>query len=571
MDREPASGLTARFAAQVGRLAPKAPALLIAVSGGGDSVAALKLALSTGLPVCAAHFDHGLRKESPEDARFVAALCQQLRVTLIKGAGDVAAAAKRRGYNLPDAARRLRYAFLHRALKELPAGSALVVAHTLEDQAETILMQLLRGAAFPTGMSARRGAVIRPLLTSSRGELRSYLRRANLSWLEDPSNLDTRQLRPWVRHELLPRLEERSPGVTARLAGTGATQRSARRSLEQIAKLRFPRESVRLTAYARAPVAVRKAALAERLSGAGSAVSAELLERIDTAALKAAEGGPGTPPARLSLPRGARLEAAYGELRIARAKREGGEPLKVTRPEDLPTGVNPGLLQLEPELLLRRRAPGDRIELPGGSKLVSDLLIDLKVPSLERDELYVLAAGGDRSESGDVFWVEGVAVARGAAAQGGPLLRRDHARFMRAALREARRAATAGEVPVGAVVVSEAGELLAAAHNRTEELRDPTAHAELLALRAAAAKVGDWRLSNATLYVTLEPCPMCLGAALQTHLKRIVYGADNLREGALGSVTDLTGHGFKRTPEVLGGVHAKAATELLRRAFGRGE
>lgn len=111
----------------------------------------------------------------------------------------------------------------------------------------------------------------------------------------------------------------------------------------------------------------------------------------------------------------------------------------------------------------------------------------------------------------------------------------DDERFMRLALEQAATAAAADEVPVGAVLVSAQGEVLTAARNETEGAGDPTAHAEMLCIRAAAARAGSWRLLDATLYVTLEPCPMCAGALLQARVGTVVYGARNTLLGADGS------------------------------------
>ena len=113
-------------------------------------------------------------------------------------------------------------------------------------------------------------------------------------------------------------------------------------------------------------------------------------------------------------------------------------------------------------------------------------------------------------------------------------------RWMRIALEEARAAAEAGEVPVGAVIVKD-GQLLARAHNRREADHDPTAHAELLCLRKAAQALNDWRLRGCTLYVTLEPCPMCAGAMVMSQLTECVFGAADTRQGCCGSVYDLPG------------------------------
>jgi tRNA(adenine34) deaminase len=114
----------------------------------------------------------------------------------------------------------------------------------------------------------------------------------------------------------------------------------------------------------------------------------------------------------------------------------------------------------------------------------------------------------------------------------------DHETWMRIALDEARAAGERGDVPVGAVVVV-GGEVVAAAANRREADHDPTAHAEILALRAAAARLGKWRLDDATLYVTLEPCAMCAGALVNARLATLVYGAVDLKAGAVGSLYNL--------------------------------
>jgi tRNA(adenine34) deaminase len=112
-------------------------------------------------------------------------------------------------------------------------------------------------------------------------------------------------------------------------------------------------------------------------------------------------------------------------------------------------------------------------------------------------------------------------------------------RWMRLALEQARIAASLGEVPVGCVIVDEAANLLSAAHNLRETDHDPTAHAEIAAIRAAALKRGAWRLSGATLYVTLEPCAMCAGAMVNARIDRLVFGADDLKAGACGTHFNL--------------------------------
>ncbi len=559
--------LQAAAARETRRLAPNAPKLVVAVSGGGDSVAALNLLQRAGFELVAAHFDHGLREESGADASFVRELCARLGVPLEESVADVADVAQRRGWNVEDAARRLRYAFLYKVLREKAPGGAIVVAHTMEDQAETVLLQLMRGAAYPVGIRPRQRGVIRPLLGERRQVLRDYLDHLGESWREDATNLTVEQNRAWLRNQLIPAIEVRYPQVQARLAETASIQQEARAALTYLAYRRFPAGPIRLAAWQRAPVALRKAALVERLREVGATPSDRLLDEVDAAAMRIAGRGASAAPWRLSLPGGGQVELAYGELLVKRpvAERSAAdaerEAVQVTSPEQLPDEVDAGVLQRYPDLELRTRRSGDRIRLPGGRRLLSDVLIDLKVPREERAQLQVLAAGDE------VLWVEGVAVAVGAAASGVPPLLDADRRHMRTALAQATQALRYGEVPVGAVVVSEAGEVLAAAHNLTETRSDPSAHAELLALREAAQAAGDWRLAGATLYVTLEPCPMCFGAVLQTQLARVVYGAANPRDGALGGVTDLAGEGWKRVPGIKGGVEAGASERLLRSAF----
>ena len=140
--------------------------------------------------------------------------------------------------------------------------------------------------------------------------------------------------------------------------------------------------------------------------------------------------------------------------------------------------------------------------------------------------------------------------------------------FMQQALALARRAEAEGEVPVGAVVVRD-GEVIGEGWNRPIGLQDPTAHAEVMALRDAARRVGNYRLPGSQLYVTLEPCPMCAGAVVHARVARVVFGASDPRSGAAGSVFDLlpSDRRFNHYTEVAGGVLAAESAELLRQFF----
>ncbi len=152
------------------------------------------------------------------------------------------------------------------------------------------------------------------------------------------------------------------------------------------------------------------------------------------------------------------------------------------------------------------------------------------------------------------------------AAAKGSLVSEDE-RFMRRALGEAERAAREGEVPVGAVLVS-AGRVLARAHNRPIHLQDPSAHAEILALRRAAKKLGNYRMEGCNLYVTIEPCAMCAGAIVQARLARLVYGARDPKAGACGSVLRVLNHRkLNHQVDVAGGIMAADCASLLREFF----
>jgi tRNA(adenine34) deaminase len=139
--------------------------------------------------------------------------------------------------------------------------------------------------------------------------------------------------------------------------------------------------------------------------------------------------------------------------------------------------------------------------------------------------------------------------------------------FMRLALREAERAREYADVPIGAVVVR-AGEVIAVGRNERELRQDPTAHAEMLALRDAAAVAGSWRVLDATLYVTLEPCAMCAGAIVLARVPRVVYGASDPKAGAAGSVLDVLGEPrLNHRPEVTGGLLGQECGDLLSEFF----
>ncbi|MFJ6939189.1 tRNA adenosine(34) deaminase TadA [Streptomyces sp. NPDC101132] len=139
---------------------------------------------------------------------------------------------------------------------------------------------------------------------------------------------------------------------------------------------------------------------------------------------------------------------------------------------------------------------------------------------------------------------------------------------MRQALEEAAKAALTGDVPVGAVVLAPDGSVLATGHNEREATGDPTAHAEVLALRRAAARLGEWRLNGCTLVVTLEPCVMCAGALVQSRVARVVFGAADDKAGAAGSLWDLVrDRRLNHRPEVITGVLGEECSTRLTAFF----
>lgn len=139
--------------------------------------------------------------------------------------------------------------------------------------------------------------------------------------------------------------------------------------------------------------------------------------------------------------------------------------------------------------------------------------------------------------------------------------------YMGLALDEAKKAYAIGEVPIGAIIVKD-GEVIAAAHNLRETGHDATAHAEVMAIRQACEKIGHWRLTGATLYVTIEPCPMCAGALVMSRVARLVYGAADYKAGAVESLFNITNHsGLNHRIEVTAGVREEECRSLMKEFF----
>lgn len=139
---------------------------------------------------------------------------------------------------------------------------------------------------------------------------------------------------------------------------------------------------------------------------------------------------------------------------------------------------------------------------------------------------------------------------------------------MRLALAEAQRAYALGEVPIGAVILDEAGEVISSGYNLRETEHDATAHAELIAIQRACRSLGRWRLTGMTLYVTIEPCPMCAGAIVMSRISRVVYGSTDTKAGACESLFNITGcPALNHQPEMRAGVLADECAAIIRRFF----
>lgn len=507
--------------------------VVAAVSGGADSVALLRGLLAVGARPLVAHFDHALRPESAADAAWVAELAAHFDLPYVGERVEVGRVAAARGWNIEAAARRLRYSFLTRVARR-EGISGVLTAHTRRDQAETVLMRLLRGEAVLTGIAPRWGGVERPLLGIGRAEVEEYLRALGQDWREDATNSDMALTRVWLRLEVLPMLRERFPdveGALARLADTAAQDEAV---LDALAQALGPH-----TPLATQPPAVLRRWVRAQLAAAGLAFSAGHLQQLAEALAQA---------------RTVHLTLAGGAVSVT-----GG---RLILPEQASADFAAPDFAYPAEWQARTPQAGDRIRLSGGTRRLSDVLGEARVPRDQRCAVPLLV-----SAKGKVQWVglQPPIWAQGAREQTDwhdPLWE-----AMGAALAEARAAAQAQEVPVGAAVLDVGGTVLALGRNRSRELGDMTQHAELAALRGAAAALGTPYLSDCTLVVTLEPCPMCLGAALEARIGRIVYGAANPKAGALGGVHDLLGFHWGAAPAVQGGYRAGECAALLRQTF----
>jgi tRNA(Ile)-lysidine synthase len=516
-----------------------APPHLLAVSGGRDSMALLHLCHAAKHEIVVAHLDHALREDSSLDADFVRQVCQNLKILCITECIPIAPIAQKRGWSLEQAARNVRYEFLHRTAKKYGCQTILT-AHTLEDNAETVMLQLLRGSGRATGIPKRNGRVLRPLLETSKTKLEGYLLDNHHTWREDPSNQDLQFTRNWLRLEILPRLTERFPNAVQALSNFAGINLAEDELLEQLSALP-DHADLRLETQV-----IQRRAIRKLLEQAGIQADFWHIERLRQA-LDASE------VTRVSLPQDFTGVVQNGKITAhqRRASHVFAQPK-----------TNPSLQAAQhafPNAIWRTRQDGDKITLSGGSKKLTQVLIDKKIPREQRNQIPVLALGSR---------ILYVALEPPLVDSTLPQPHDPELEAMLLALGAANDAAIRGEVPVGAVVLHH-NQPIAQASNQSQALFDMTRHAELEVLRLAAHKLGTPYLNECTLVVTLEPCLMCLGAALEARIGRIVFATRNPKNGALGGVLDASRAPWNHRFSVRAGLLEREAAKLLSDFFAK--
>ncbi|MFN8651220.1 MAG: tRNA lysidine(34) synthetase TilS [Gemmatimonadales bacterium] len=433
------------FARQLERLGLEAGPALVAVSGGLDSLVLLDLLVRTrarhGLGLIVAHVDHGVHPDSPRVARAVEAAARQLGLRCLTGELHLGPGTSE------TRARAARLRWLE-ATRRAEGARYIILAHHADDQAETVLMRLLKGSgpAGLAGMPRRRGALVRPLLDWPRATLARYAERRGLTWWDDPANRDPRHLRSWIRADLLPRLEERLPQVRSNLRQASRHAARDRRAWAQALRrwpgLDYRREgrvhSVNLTLLAAMPASLRLSLL-ETIGRVGGTVPGPKRLRAACKTLTDSQSG-----ATADLGEGWRLERAWDRLRLlppvssaapalAAIERDRGhltwgdfevdwslEPAPATQPRDGSSAwFIPGAL------VVRSWRAGDRLTpLRGvGHRLAVRCFQDARVPSSDRPR-WPMVEGVD-----GLAWIPGVCRGElGVPEPGQPALRVDVSR-----------------------------------------------------------------------------------------------------------------------------------------------
>ena len=430
-------------------LAAPGTVLLAAVSGGADSVAMLRalaaIAEPRALPLVAAHLHHGIRPEADGDAAFVQALCNRLAIDVHVECVDVPSAARAAHCSIEMQAREMRYDFLRRMAHPLGA-TAILTAHTRDDQAETLLLNLCRGAGpsalggIPPDTVIKGCRLVRPLLHITRRDIEDYLQSIGQDWREDASNLDTAYRRNAVRHRILPLLKEwLNPQATEALARAADLLYAEHQLLDELAAAQ--RASVNpddasdilwLEPFRPLPLALRRRLLASWLRDAAPPpqVRFDLVERIDALAretdgggcirvsptleirheydrlrrlvLSAADEAAPIDAVEIAIPGVTPLPGFGGEVEVQLASGFTREPSAIP-------GTYPAQVHIRydaatpPRIIVRARQPGDRIAMIGmpGERKVQDILTDAKIPATQRDRIPVFTIDAE------VVWIPG--------------------------------------------------------------------------------------------------------------------------------------------------------------------
>jgi tRNA(Ile)-lysidine synthase len=377
MTGDPVRTLRTVVDAAIGELAGKP--IGVACSGGADSMALADAAIANGAQIVVVTVDHQLSPGSSSVAAAVAAWARG------RGAvADVRVVDVVRRASLEAAAREARYAALEAAI-ETHGLRAMLLAHTARDQAETVLLRIVRGTgpAGLAGMAVRRGAFVRPLLALRRSEIDAYVVARELPTWSDPMNADLAYARVRMREQLLPALRAENPAIDDALVRLAS---SAREWLDAIDALAAPWAAfpIACSALASQPAAIRKRALSRALDGAGIAYDAVHLDQLDALICAGPRG-----EVAVDVP-GGRVIRSYDTL----------APV---------AEVAPARLAAPPGCALRRWQPGDRMRLGPHTRKLSDLYGDLKVPRHLREHARVLVRASDDV----IVWAEHLGVAFG--------------------------------------------------------------------------------------------------------------------------------------------------------------
>ena len=406
--------------------------VIVALSGGADSVALLHILISVkeeyDLDIHAAHFHHGIRgEEADRDQRFAEKLCGDWKIPFYCERADVPAAARESGESVELIGRKLRYQFLEKVARE--HGAKIATAHHGDDNAETVLWNLTRGAGLAglSGIPVRRGGIIRPLLCCSRADIEAYCRERQLGYVTDSTNLSDDYTRNRLRHQVMPVLRELNPNVNETIGRTSALLREAEDYLndisdEELNKAKTP------NGYACEPLLrlepiILKYTVKKCLENAGAPVDFRHITLI----IEAMRGG-----GAVDLGSGLTAVCAQGTLRLVRREALAAAPdepilfseyikthgRRITVCGGVATDSDGNVIRINnlllhnlipcdiitPDVVLRCRRAGDTFTdaRRGVTKTLKKLMNELKIPRERRDEYLVVADGST------VLWLQGV-------------------------------------------------------------------------------------------------------------------------------------------------------------------